>query len=429
MKLAHINHRYAPFVGGSERYMQEISEALAGDGHEVHVVTSNAFDLEYFWDRRRRPIDAPAIEQLNGVSVHRVPVVHLPLGPLVFQGSRRLMGEASRLPVLPATGYRMVSRRLPYMPDLEHELLSLGSLDLVHAANIGIEGLGITAQQVARKRDIPFLFTPFIHLGQDNDAVARRYVSMPHQKGLLKSANSIVVMTDLEASFVISLGIDPDCIVVTGVGVDPGEVTGGDAERFRAEFGITGRLVGVASAVAFDKGSRDLVLAVAALRRRGHDVELMLAGPVLQQFETWFASLPEHDRAGIHLPGFISPEQKRDMLAAIDILAMPSRTESFGIAYLEGWANSKPVIAARAGAVPELVRDGENGRLVEFGDPAGLANTILDLLSDPARSATMAEAGRKMTLSKYTWPAVTARVRRAYEHALGHPLIGRSDRE
>jgi glycogen(starch) synthase len=252
---------------------------------------------------------------------------------------------------------------------------------------------------------------------------------MPHQKGLLKSANSIVVMTDLEASFVISLGIDPDCIVVTGVGVDPGEVTGGDAERFRAEFGITGRLVGVASAVAFDKGSRDLVLAVAALRRRGHDVELMLAGPVLQQFETWFASLPEHDRAGIHLPGFISPEQKRDMLAAIDILAMPSRTESFGIAYLEGWANSKPVIAARAGAVPELVQDGENGRLVEFGDPAGQANTILDLLSDPARSATMAEAGRKMTLSKYTWPAVTARVRRAYEHALGHPLIGRSDRE
>lgn len=422
MRFAHINHRYAPFVGGSERYMQEVSEALASDGHDVSVVTSNAFDLEYFWDRRRRAIDAPSQEILNGVAIHRVPVGHLPLGPLVFQGSRRLMGEASRIPGIPAEGYAQVSRRLPYMPALEQTLQSLGALDLIHVANIGIEGLGITGSRVARSLGIPYIFTPFIHLGRDDDHIARRYVSMPHQLQLLQAADSVITMTEVEAGFVISHGIDPNRVFVTGVGVHPNEIVGGDAERFREKYGIRGRVVGVASAVAFDKGSRDLVLAVSALRRKGHDIELVLAGPRLQQFDSWFHDLSERDREGIHMPGFISAEDKRDMLAALDVLTMPSRTESFGIAYLEGWANLKPVIAARAGAVPELVRDGINGKLVEFGDPSGLALAILDLVSDRDLACRLADAGEAMTLEQYTWPAVVERVKQAYAHALGHPV-------
>lgn len=429
MRFAHINHRYAPFVGGSERYMQEVSEELAFDGHDVSILTSNAFDLEYFWDRSKRQVDAPEHEVLNGVSVHRVPVAHPPQSPLVFQGSRRLMGEASRLPGLPASGYALVSRHLPYMPALERVLHSLGPVDLVHIANIGIEGLGITGSRAAKRTGVPYIFTPFIHLGRDDDQVARRYVTMPHQIELLRGAAAVVAMTEVEADFIISHGIDSDRVYVTGVGVQPAEVSGGNGRKFREANGMTGKLVGVASAVALDKGSRDLVLAVAALRRKGHDVELVLAGPRLQQFDNWFQTLPERDRNGIHLPGFISNEEKRDMLAALDVLAMPSRTESFGIAYLEGWANHKPVVAARAGAVPELVQDGVNGKLVEFGDPSGLALTILELLADAGQADRLAAAGNRLVTDQYTWPAVVGRVRRAYEHALGHPLEERTPGE
>ena len=102
---------------------------------------------------------------------------------------------------------------------------------------------------------------------------------------------------------------------------------------------------------------------------------------------------------------------------------MPSRTESFGIAYLEGWANSKPIIAARAGAVPELVRHGETGILVEFGDVSAIAEAILRLLASPREASRLAEAGREMTLEQFTWPKVVRRVMRAYELALGHPVI------
>ena len=421
MRFAHVNHRYFPFVGGSERYMQEVSEALARGGHDVNVVTSDAFDLEYFWDSSSRQIDAPSLEVVNGVTVHRVPIRHGLASSIVFQGSRRLLGEISRTPC-PAWPFKAVSKRLPSLPLLPSVLKTAGPYDLVHAANLGLEGPGLHALDAARAMDAPFVFTPFIHLGRRGDDVARRYVTMPHQHDLLRNADSVIVMTQLEASFVESLGIVRNCVFISGVGIDPLEVCGGNGARFRDALAVKGRLVGVASAVAFDKGSRDLVLAVARLRRAGHSVELVLAGPRLKQFDDWLERVDPIVREGIYLPGFISAEQKRDMLSAIDVLAMPSRTESFGIAYLEGWANRKPVIAANAGAVPEIVQDGENGLLVEFGDVEGLADKILNVLSDDHLAARLGQAGYELTLSRFTWPLVLEKVFEAYSHALGVTL-------
>jgi glycogen synthase len=403
--------------------VQEVSESLAKRGHDVTVATSDAFDLEYLWDSRRRKVDAPSLETLNGVAVHRVPVRHGVASSFVFQASRRLMGEVSRAPC-PAWLFEAVSRRMPSLPQLPDVLGDTGPYDLFHAANLGLEGPGLISMDAARACDAPFIFTPFIHLGRDGDRIARRYVSMPHQRKLLQKADAVIVMTQLEASFVESLNIDRNQVFITGVGVNPGEVCGGDGARFREALGVTGRLVGVASAVAFDKGSRELVLAIARLRRAGHDVELVLAGPRLKQFDDWMAELDPDDCEGIHLPGFISAEQKRDLLAAIEVLAMPSRTESFGIAYLEGWANNKPVIAAHAGAVPEIVRDGETGLLVEFGNVGDLAASILELLADDHLAARLGRAGNELTLRKYTWSHVFDRVLRAYSQVLGVDLGG-----
>ncbi|CAN5584751.1 glycosyltransferase family 4 protein [soil metagenome] len=421
MRFVHVNHRYEPYVGGSERYMQEVSTMLSAIGHDVSVVTSDASDLEYFWNSSRQAISAPERERLDGVDVHRVKVRHFPGSPLIFQASRRLMGEASRLP-FPAQPFAMVSSKLPWMPGMDAALTDNGPVDLIHAANLGLEGLALVAEREARRNGVPFMLTPFIHLGSSTDDVARRYVSMPHQRYLLHMATHTIVMTHSEAHFVTSLGICPESVTISGVGINLDEVSGGDGERFRHKYGIEGGLVGTAGAVAFDKGSKDLVMAVMDLRRRGHDVKLALAGPRLQQFDEWFANLGTGTTHGIHLLGFIPPDEKRDMLAALDVLTMPSRTESFGIAYLEGWANRKPVLAAIAGAVPELVRENENGILVEFGAVAEIASGILHLLSSPATAEKLGDAGYALTTSCYTWPMVLKRVRTAYSRALGFEL-------
>jgi glycogen synthase len=422
MKFLHINHRYAPYFGGSERFVQEISERFVVDGHDVHVLTSDAFDLEYFWDRRRRAIDAPASEMIGGVHVGRVPVRHLPGSSIIFRGGRRLMGEAALSP-MPAAPFRWVAAHQPWLPELSAAIDREHS-DLIHATNLSLEGLATTAQRAARGAGVPFVLTPFVHLGGSNDRVARRYVSMPHQRELIRRADAVLTMTPSEARFAVETGADAARVHIVGAGVNLEEVSGGDGEAFRHKHRLNGLLVGSIGALAPEKGTIDLVRAVSALRGQGHSVELVLAGAALSSFERWYTALDRREREGIHLLGTIDAGEKRDMLAAIDIFALPSRTESFGIVYLEAWANGKPVIAADTGAVPDLVIDGVNGVLVPFGDDRAIAQSIVELAADGSVRDRLGTNGCQLVHSQHTWNLVFDRVRLAYERVLGTTLRG-----
>jgi glycosyltransferase involved in cell wall biosynthesis len=423
MRWVFINHRYAPFLGGSERHVQVLAEHLAQRGNEVSVVTTNAFDLEFFWDRAARRVRRPAVEQINGVTVRRVQIAHGWNQPLTFQGGRRAMGEASRV-LSWERPFREISLRFPRLPGLSDCLLEGGVPDVIFATNLGLEGLALHAYDVARANDAAFVLMPLLHLGVEGDPIPRRYVSMPQQRRLLRNADLIFAMTDMEAEFIASLGVSKERIAVVGVGICPGEVTGGDRERFRRKHQLHGFVAGSLGALAPDKGTLDLVRAVGRARLTDEAITLVAAGPALSSFSGWWEGLPAVEREGVRLLGVISQADKRDMLAAIDVLALPSRTESFGIVYLEAWANRKPVIAAMAGAVPELVRPRENGLLVEFGKPDAIAAALLALKLQPHEAVRLGEAGERLMREQYTWPHVLARMDSAYERVLGIDVAG-----
>jgi len=92
------------------------------------------------------------------------------------------------------------------------------------------------------------------------------------------------------------------------------------------------------------------------------------------------------------------------------VFAMPSRTDSFGIVYLEAWANGKPVVAANAGGVPEVVTHDETGLLVEFGDVDGLAQALGRLIADPAVASRLGENGLALVEAGTTWDDRFARL-------------------
>src|SRR5690348_7445479 len=81
MRVLHIIQRYYPYVGGSELYFKELSERLARAGHRVEVWTTDAWDLDYFWTKRARRIEAER-DTHNGVHIRRFKVKHLPLPPI-----------------------------------------------------------------------------------------------------------------------------------------------------------------------------------------------------------------------------------------------------------------------------------------------------------------------------------------------------------
>jgi glycosyltransferase involved in cell wall biosynthesis len=77
------------------------------------------------------------------------------------------------------------------------------------------------------------------------------------------------------------------------------------------------------------------------------------------------------------------------------VFCLPSRQEGFGIVFLEAMANAKPIVAARAAAVPETVTDGEVGLLADPDDPEGLARHLASLLTNPELRRAMGQAGRR----------------------------------
>ena len=85
--------------------------------------------------------------------------------------------------------------------------------------------------------------------------------------------------------------------------------------------------------------------------------------------------------------------------------------EGFGIALLEASASGKPVVAGRSGGMPDAVRDGETGLLVDPEDPASLARAIGALLDDPVRAAAMGAAGRRGVETFYNWDRVAEELR------------------
>jgi glycosyltransferase involved in cell wall biosynthesis len=82
------------------------------------------------------------------------------------------------------------------------------------------------------------------------------------------------------------------------------------------------------------------------------------------------------------------------LLAACEILVVPSRIEPLGNVVLEGFCATRPIVAAAADGPRELIEDGRSGLIVPIGDDAAMANAIASLLADPARARAIAQAGR-----------------------------------
>jgi glycosyltransferase involved in cell wall biosynthesis len=420
MRILHIIQRYHPYVGGSELYFQELSERLARAGHRVEVWTTDAWDLDYFWSRKARRIPQ-ARDTHNGVAIRRFPVRHLPLPSIYYRAWRRAMAELSDLP-FDATPllYRM-ARMTPWVPAMRRALLALppGAFNLVHTTNIPFEAMIADAADYAERVRIPHIITPFTHLGEPGDRGISRYYTMRHQLDLERRAARLITQTRLERDFLSDLGVPTHKMERVGVGVNPYDVVGGNGERFRHKYGVEGPIVYYIGAAAYDKGTAHTIEAMRRVWERGCQATFIMAGStMLDKFKRYYNALPAEVRERCRWLGFIPDDDKRDLNAAGQVFCMPSRTDSFGIVYLEAWLNGVPVIGARAGGVPEIIDDGVDGYLVEFGDVAALANRIQLLLERPDVVAEMGQAGRRKVLAEHTWDHKISRIAAIYNEVL-----------
>ncbi|MFT5195179.1 MAG: glycogen(starch) synthase, partial [Candidatus Promineifilaceae bacterium] len=365
MKILHITPRYLPAIGGAEQLLAEQSRRFVAGGHEVTVVTSDALDFEYLWDPTKRRISERSAV-IDGVQILRFPVQHLPLAPTSYHAVRRLLW---------LTGLTGFSRMAPKLKGLDGFLDKEGaSFDLLGGMNIAYEGVLQCGLNAAKKHKRPFVVCPLTHLGAGDrpggDSQSQFY-TMPHQQRLVQASTALIAQTETEAKFYADRGFPLEQITVSGPGIDPQTVQGGDGDAWRHAHGVHGPLVACICTLSRDKGIPELVEAFKRLS--SENVTLALAGRITAELEPLLKSLNDQN---ILILGQISHEEKCDLLAACDVFSMPSRIDSFGIAYLEAWANKKPVVAAESWGAADVISVGHDGLLAPFGDVAALAEKL-----------------------------------------------------
>lgn len=418
MHALHVVQGYFPWIGGSQRFFQEISERLVAAGHRVTVATTDAGELEHFWAPGRRTV-GPAEEVLQGVHVRRFPVRRRLERPLAFSLYRLGMAILSGLPLDTTPLLRRLARFTPTVPAFEEYLArSDGAFDLLHGANITLDFMLAPALDFACRRGIPFVVTPLTHPGAPGQRRVQRYYTMRQQMEILRRAAAVITLTPLESDFLAARGVRRERLFCTGAGVTPGEVTGGDGRRFRQRRGLEGPIVFSLGTLAYDKGTLHTIAAMRALWARGYAAHLVLAGQVLSPLRRPLERLQRQCGPRLHILEAISEEEKRDLLAAGEVLCLPSCTDSFGIVYLEAWANGRPVIGARAGGVPAVIEDGVDGLLVDFGDVAGLSAALARILDNPEQGHAMGQRGQEKVERDMTWEHVFRRIYRVYESVL-----------
>jgi glycosyltransferase involved in cell wall biosynthesis len=166
--------------------------------------------------------------------------------------------------------------------------------------------------------------------------------------------------------------------------------------QVRRECGVPpdARVVGVSATLARRKGHRYLLEAFPEVLREVPDAWLMLAGdgPCRGELEALAGELGIDGRVA-----FLGHRTDMDRVVhAYDVVALTSvAIESLPFALLEGMACEKPAIGTAVGGMPELIEDGVTGRVVPPRDVAGIAEGVVEVLRDPARTRQMGKAARR----------------------------------
>jgi glycosyltransferase involved in cell wall biosynthesis len=290
--------------------------------------------------------------------------------------------------------------------DVVHDNQSLGAALLGVAKDIPL--VATVHHPITRDRVLEVAAAPWWR----KPLVRRWYGFAEMQKRVARRIPELLtVSTTSAADIAEDFGVSDDQLHVVPLGVD--------TELFRpAEHRVPGRIIAIASADVPLKGVSNLLHAVARLRAR-HNLDVQLVsklepnGPT----EKLIAELGISDI--VHASSGLPDEELAGLLASAEIACIPSLYEGFSLPAVEAMASGTPIVASRAGALPEVLgAEGDCARLVPPGDIDRLTAVLGELLDSPAQRRALGAAGRRRALDVFSWESVAAQTVSVYEKAI-----------
>lgn len=358
------------FYAGAERVQGLLADALSDFGYRTHFVCLKQGEFQRALEQGPHPVQLAVMRS-------RADVV----------GRARAIAQHAR-----ATGCRLLHSHTPRSALVAALASYWSGLPLVH----------------------------HVHSPTSRDSAhrLRNAVNAAVERAVLGRAQRLLPVSQSLAQYLREHGYPADRIVTipNGVAVEPGPAVSVPHRP--------GRLtIGTVALFRPRKGIEVLLRALARLVRDGLDVQLLAVGP----FET-----AEYERSvktlcrelgidsRVSWPGF-----RRDVTAELrrmDLLALPSLFgEGMPMVVLEAMAVGLPVVGTRVEGVPEVIREGIEGVLVEPGDEVALAGAVARLAAEPQALARMGAAGRQRQREVYSDQAMARRVAEVYDQLLGLP--------
>lgn len=202
--------------------------------------------------------------------------------------------------------------------------------------------------------------------------------------------------------------------------VDPAAVACDcDRDAFRAGFDIPAGapVLGMVAQFIPRKGHETLLEVLPIVLRQDPDTHVVLFGQgPLQEDIRRSASLQGVD-SRVRFAGFRTDMER--LYACLDVLVHPAREEGLGVALLQAGAAAVPVVACRAGGIPEVIVHGETGLLVPPGDVRGLAEAICRLIEFPEQRRAMGTAARRRVEEAFSVDAMVDQYQDLYAEVLG----------
>ena len=236
------------------------------------------------------------------------------------------------------------------------------------------------------------------------------------EKSAYESADAIIAVSDGMRADVLAAypNVDPAKVVTIRNGVDVDRFKPTADPGLLNELGISGRYAIFVGRITRQKGLAHLLRAwqnvpaeYGLVLAAGSPDEETIGNEVKSLIEELQKTRPNV----IWIPEMLPHEKLCALLTSADLFICPSIYEPLGIVNLEAMACETAVLATRVGGIPEVVSDGNTGKLVNYsGDSAtlesDLSNAIVELMKDPALLKQYGQAGRKRAAAEFGWPAV-----------------------
>jgi phosphatidyl-myo-inositol dimannoside synthase len=237
----------------------------------------------------------------------------------------------------------------------------------------------------------------------------------------LGAVNTVLAGSHFTAGLTRDLGVDPERIRVTHYGTDPTRFQPRDASALRKRLGLgAGPVLLTIARLVARKGIDTVLDALPAVLARHPDAVYVVAGDGPESEALKVRSRRLGVERAVRFVGAVTDDELPLWYSLADVFVMPSRSdppdvEGFGIVFLEAAACERPVVAARAGGIPDAVAHGVTGMLVPPGDATALALELTALLGDEARRVELGRRGRERVLADFTWDRVVERTLEALD--------------